>query len=40
MDLSPLLSDEYVFAIDIEVDDIQLVDFPLDAGQIDGYFQF
>ena len=33
-----LVSDENIFAVEIQMDNILLMDFSQDAGQIDGYF--
>ena len=38
MDRQILVSDEDIVAVEIQMDDILLMDFCQDAGQIDSYF--
>ena len=33
-----LITDEDIFAVEIQMDNILLMDFPQDTGQIDSYF--
>jgi len=40
MDSLILIADENILAVQIQMDNILLVDFSQNAGQIDGDFQF